>query len=44
MGNVSGHITGMSKIHDLRFKLLLLPLYSADLAYSDYYLFPNREN
>ncbi len=31
----------VSKIHVLRFELLLHPLYSPDLAPSNYYLFPN---
>lgn len=34
-------IVAMSKIHELKFELMLHPPYSPDLAPSDYYLFPN---
>ncbi|EFN73949.1 hypothetical protein EAG_11888, partial [Camponotus floridanus] len=32
-----------AKLMELRFQLVLQPLYSPDLAPSDYYLFPNMK-
>ena len=34
-------VVSMAKFHELRYELLPLPPYSADLALSDYFLFPN---